>query len=112
VLALLEAARDQKATLNLSLINVGEMYYLMHRHKGAQWAEALLKDLHELPIILHQATEERIIAAARLKAEHLISYADAFAAALARELSAVLVTGDPEFKSLEPDVTVMWLPTQ
>lgn len=26
VLALLEATRDQKATLNLSLINVGEMY--------------------------------------------------------------------------------------
>lgn len=84
----------------------------MRRHKGAGWAESLPKDLHELPIILCQATEERIIAAARLKAEHPISYADAFAGALAQELDATLVTGDPEFKSLEPDVTVMWLPTK
>lgn len=112
VFALLEAARDQKVNLNLSLINVGEMYYLMYRHKGAEWAEALLKDIHRLPIILCQATEERIIAAARLKAEYPISYADAFAAALAQELGATLVTGDLEFKSLEPDVTVMWLSTE
>jgi len=65
-----------------------------------------------LPITLSPVTEDRIFAAARLKAEHSMSYADAFAAALAQELGAALVTGDPEFKSVEPTLRVMWLPNK
>lgn len=62
-----------------------------------------------LPITFCPVTEDRIFAAARLKAEHSMSYADAFAAALAQELGATLVTGDPEFKSVESQLAVMWL---
>ena len=35
--------------------------------------------------------------------------ADAFAAALAREKKAELVTGDPAFKALEKEIKVQWL---
>jgi hypothetical protein len=35
--------------------------------------------------------------------------ADAFAAALAKEKKAELVTGDPEFKPLEKEIKVKWL---
>ncbi len=52
------------------------------------------------------------MAAARIKAEHPLSYADAFAAALAQELGASLVMGDPEFKTVESTVNVMWLNRQ
>jgi len=38
-----------------------------------------------------------------------ISYADAFAVALAQEMTATLITGDPEFKRVESRVTIMWL---
>jgi predicted nucleic acid-binding protein len=38
-----------------------------------------------------------------------VSYADAFAAATARRLDAVLVTGDPEFRSLSGSVKIHWL---
>lgn len=110
VRALLEAARDQTATLTLSLMNAGEMYYIMRRQQGSERAEAMLDDLRALPITFAPATEDRIFAAARLKAEYSMSYADAFAAGLAIELGATLVTGDPEFKSVEPSVMVMWLP--
>ena len=110
VLALLEAARDGQVRLYLSLINAGEMYYLMHRQKGAAQAESLLKDLHDLPILICPATDERVWAAARLKATFPISYADAFAAALSQELNATLVTGDPEFDSLATAVNILWLP--
>jgi hypothetical protein len=41
-----------------------------------------------------------------------MSYADAFAAGLAVELGAMLVTGDLEFKSIESRVTLMWLQGQ
>ncbi|NTU62647.1 MAG: type II toxin-antitoxin system VapC family toxin [Chloroflexi bacterium] len=110
VRALLEAARDQQAVLGLSLINVGEIYYILYRERGKDQAEAALADLHTLPLTLHPVTEERIMAAARLKASFPIAYADAFAAALAQELGALLVTGDPEFESLESQIGIMWLP--
>jgi ribonuclease VapC len=109
---LLEASRDQKAMLYLSLMNAGEIYYIARRHRGAEQADAMLDDLRVLPIVLSPVTEDRIFAAARLKAEHAMSYADAFAAGLAVELGAMLVTGDPEFKSIEPRVTLMWLQGQ
>ena len=109
VLALVEAARDQQAGLHLSLINAGEMYYLVHRQKGRERAETLLRDLRELPILLEPVSEERVWAAARLKAAHAMSYSDAFAAALAQELNATLVTGDLEFKSVEGIVRILWL---
>jgi hypothetical protein len=35
--------------------------------------------------------------------------ADAFAAALAKESRAELVTGDPEFRPLEKEIKVQWL---
>jgi hypothetical protein len=38
-----------------------------------------------------------------------ISYAGAFAVALAQEMTATLVTGDPEFKRVESLVKIMWL---
>lgn len=110
VVALLEAGRDQKAVLHMSLINVGEMYYLTSREKGTGRAEDVLKGLRDLPVTLEPVTEDRVLAAARLKAKHAISYADAFAVALAQELRATVVTGDPEFKSVESVVAVMWLP--
>ncbi len=110
VRALMEAARDRQAVLNLSLINLGEVYYILYRERGEAQAEAVLNDIRILPITLYPATEERIMAAARLKAGFPIAYADAFAAALAQELGALLVTGDPEFKSIESQVEVMWLP--
>ena len=47
--------------------------------------------------------------AADFKARHSISLADACAAALAKEKNADLVTGDPEFKSLERELGIRWL---
>ena len=47
-------------------------------------------------------------AAANLKAAHPIAYADAFAEATANMLKVPVVTGDPEFHSLEPDTKVVW----
>ena len=47
--------------------------------------------------------------AAQFKARHKMSYADAFAAALAKTRKAELITGDREFKSLERDIKVHWL---
>ena len=93
----------------MSLINVGELVYITSREQGTDEAQAMLEDLRDFPITFYDATEERILAAAWLKAKYPISYADAFAASLAQELDASLVTGDPEFKTIKEKLTLFWL---
>jgi len=112
VLELLEKAGKGEVLLVMSLINVGEVMYLVSRERGKEQAQMLLDDLRALPITFYDATEERILAAAWLKAEHPISYADAFAVSLARELNASLVTGDPEIRRLKNIVSLTWLTRQ
>jgi ribonuclease VapC len=38
-----------------------------------------------------------------------MSFADCFAAALAKRTKAVLLTGDPEFKQVEQEIMIDWL---
>jgi ribonuclease VapC len=47
--------------------------------------------------------------AARFKAAHKISYADCFAAALAKLHKGEVITGDKEFKVLEDEVKILWI---
>ena len=109
VLELLEKAGKGEIVIAMSLMNVGEVAYLVRRERGKKQAEALIGDLRTLPITFYEVTEERIFAAAWLKADYPISYADAFAASLAIELKGVLITGDPEFKLLGKMLSLVWL---
>jgi predicted nucleic acid-binding protein len=106
---LIRSASAKQATLYLSQINMGELYYIVFRRRGIQKAQETLQTLRELPVIFCEATETRILAAAELKAQYPISYADSFAAALAIERSATLVSGDPEFSALTPEITMLWI---
>lgn len=47
--------------------------------------------------------------AAIYKATKKMSYADCFAAALAKIRKIELVTGDPEFKELQNEIKIFWL---
>lgn len=47
--------------------------------------------------------------AAKYKATRRMSYADAFAAALARIRNAELVTGNREFRLVEDEIKIDWL---
>ncbi len=79
----------------MSWINLGEVYYTIHRAAGAAEADATLGLLRPL-LALDGATAERVLAAARIKAMHPVAYGDAFAVATAAAHQAVLLTGDPE----------------
>lgn len=106
---LLKQAAADDALAFLSLINLGEIVYNVERKMGDATAANVLSDISQLPIRLADVTLERVLAAARVKAHYAISYADAFAIALAQELDATLVTGDPEFKQVESLIRVLWL---
>jgi len=109
----LERAGRSAQPLLLSIINAGEIYYLLARAGGTERADEFITDLrrHRLPIRLAPATATRVWQAARLKARYAIAYADAFAAALAQETKRPLLTGDGDFRPLERDeiCAVVWL---
>src|SRR5450432_3304140 len=65
---------------SISVINVGEIFYMLHRKAGPSEAEKALNVLYTLPIIIVNADIELAHKAALLKARFPISYADAFAA--------------------------------
>jgi predicted nucleic acid-binding protein len=67
------------------------------------------QEIARLPIQLVEVTLDRVSAAAYVKMHHAISYVDAFAIALAQELDATVVTGDPEFRQVESLVQIGWL---
>ena len=71
-------------------------------------AHEVIARLDILPITLRGVDRRLVQAAAILKAAHPIAYADAFAAATANLLNVPVVTGDPEFRCLEPETKVFW----
>jgi predicted nucleic acid-binding protein len=108
VRALLERARPGEVTCRFSAINVGEVAHIVERRSGLASAQQFLATPRHTPVIVEEATWERILAAARVKAQSTLSYADAFAVALAQEHKATLVTGDPELGSVA-QLRVEWL---
>lgn len=84
----------------MSWINLGEVHYTTARGAGTTEAETVVRDLRPL-LTLDAPSPDRVIAAARVKAAHRMSYADAFAAATALAHDATLLTGDPELLNPE-----------
>ena len=72
-------------------------------------AENSVTQLRQLGIDFVEADWLLARDAARYKFKHRMSYADCFAAALTRQKDGVLLTGDPEFKQVEREITVSWL---
>ncbi|MCY4422494.1 MAG: PIN domain-containing protein [Acidimicrobiaceae bacterium] len=82
-------------TPTVSWINLGEVFYILRRRAGETQALAAVRDLRHV-LEAELPTSERVLEAARIKAEHRMAYADAFAAATAAGHGATLWTGDPE----------------
>ena len=109
---LLEVAQTGQITLFISMINLGEVFYRVGKVKGENEAFQTLTEIQPLALEVVSATDERVLAAAAVKIQHPISYADAFAAATATELDATLVTGDPELITLQEHYRIQPLSRQ
>ena len=106
---ILKVASAGTAAAFLSVISLGEIYYIIACKRGEEKAGEITELISRLPVGLVDATKERVLTAARVKAQHPVSYADAFVVATAIEFTATIVTGDPEFKETESRVAVLWL---
>ncbi len=98
--------------LLLCVVSWGEIYYNTMREISQDAAERMAKEMAGLTIEIVGVDDknlELVRQAAIYKATRKLSYADAFAAALAKIRNAELVTGDREFKEVEDEIQIGWL---
>jgi predicted nucleic acid-binding protein len=110
--AVLRDAGRGNTRLYLHAIHLGEVYYITHRQKGKDVADLVYTRIKGFPVsFVDRISEELLLTASSLKARFPISYADAFAAALAKINRVPLLSGDPEFQSLQQsgELNMAWL---
>ena len=106
---LLQKASAGSIRTFLSTLNLGEIIYITERRLGVETADTILEDILHLPVQLAEASLDRVMAAAYIKARYAVSYSDAFVVSLAKELKATVVTSDPEFKKVESQIKILWI---
>lgn len=108
---LLAEAEQGSTQLLMSAINVGEVYYCLQKRASQSLAESWRASSPTLPATIEVPSAEEIWDAAALKGRYRISYAGAFAAALAQKYNCPLVTGDPEFRAVD-HLQLEWISRQ
>jgi ribonuclease VapC len=107
---LLRQARAQRVAVLFSIINYGEALYIVERERGLQQAQRAIGIIDQLPIQVVPADRTMVFEAAHVKARYAIPHADAFSVALAKRTKGRVLTGDPEFRCVEGEVAIDWLP--
>ena len=103
-----EAVRGHCRVL-MSTVNYGEVYGILIQHHGALTAMHIVSAVSRLPVELHDVTPQRSLRAAELKTKYQLYYIDSFAASLAVENKATLVTSDTDFRKLGHSFPILWL---
>ena len=106
---LIADAHEQEIPLLMTVVNAGEVWYIVARGTSAAVADESIKQIRDLGIEFVEADWGLAKDAGYFKSKNKMSFADAFAAALAKQRKAHLVTGDPEFKQVVQEITVRWL---
>lgn len=105
----LSRATETGRPLFMTSVNWGEVYYGTKREKGESIAEEVIRILDSFPIEVVDVDKTLAKQAGSYKAEKKMSYADCFAAALAKVKKGELITGDKEFKEVGADIKILWL---
>lgn len=98
-----------KCHIYMSIINLGEVLYNLERNYGLGRAQDALAVIQSLAIEVLPADDQTVFAAAHIKANHPVSYADAFVIVAAQKLDGIVMTGDPEFHDAAELAQVEWL---
>jgi predicted nucleic acid-binding protein len=102
-------AHEQNIPLFISVVNAGEVWYIIARVVSVSDADRSITELRHLGIEFVDADWTLAHEAGGFKSKYKMSFADCFAAALAKQKKALLLTGDPEFKQIETLITIDWL---
>ncbi len=87
-----------------------ELAYILEQEQGETAAREGVLQLKQLPLRVVESDEPLGLAAAKIKAAHRLSVADAWVAATAERLGATLVHKDPEFEALAKIIRLKTLP--
>ena len=102
-------AREDGTPLLMTVVNAGEVWYIIARETSVAEADRSYLEIKQLGIDFIDADWGLVHQAAQYKSKHKMSFADCFAAALAKQKKAHLVTGDEEFKEVEHEVQCLWI---
>jgi len=106
---LLQSALRNEVSILLSVLNWGEVFYLLWQRRGEDKARQTLANLSRLPLQIVAVDFQQAIQAGELKAVHKIPYVDCVTAALAVLNQAVLVTSDRDFEKLGKQFPILWI---
>lgn len=106
---LIASAHEEEIPVYMTVVNVGEVWYTIAREISEEDANASIKELRDLRIQFQDVDWALTQEAARFKSQHKMSYADCYAAALAKTYKADLVTGDKEFNALGNEIKIQWV---
>jgi predicted nucleic acid-binding protein len=102
-------ARENGIPIFMSVVNAAEVWYITARRRSEADADSGIHVLSEFGIHFVEADWNLAKDAGYFKSRNKMSFADCFAAALAKQRKASLVTGDKEFKQVQTEITINWL---
>lgn len=104
---LLTRAGQAERPLLMSVVNWGEVIYVVWQRRGEEAARERMRAMARYPLEIVAADPETTLLAATLKAQHKLSYVDCFAAAVALAKKATLVTTDQDFAGVRDELDVV-----
>jgi predicted nucleic acid-binding protein len=102
-------AHENDIPLFMSVVNAGEVWYIIAREASVGDADRSITELRHLGIEFVDADWPLAHEAGGFKSKHRMSFADCFAAALAKQKNALLLTGDREFRQVAKNINIDWL---
>ena len=109
VRGLILKAEESGTDLLMSVVNLGEVLYSIARSTSSEIADQYIREVQGMAIEIVDVDWQLTRQAAAFKVNGNISYGDCFAAALASNHKAELITGDKEFRALEGEIKISWL---
>lgn len=102
--------QGRKGAVFICFMSIMELAYILEQEQGQAAAREGVLQLKQLPLQVVESDEPLGLAAARIKAGHKLSVADAWIAATAERLGAILVHKDPELAPLTNLIRMRALP--
>jgi predicted nucleic acid-binding protein len=103
---LIDMTERRQASLFMTAVNLGEVFYILRKMHPEGVALRMVGKITGLAAVTEVDTSTAI-RAAELKYRYKLGYADSFAALLAMERKATLVSSDPDFERLGR--SIKWL---
>lgn len=107
---LFEKSEDGEIKIFASFVSYMEVFYVTYHDEGEESAKSRIDLMNRLAINRIDSNPKLGLLAGRFKANYKLSFADAWVAATAFELDAILVHKDPEFLELKDQIRMLELP--